>query len=188
MLLLSMSIDRWWDGWMASPTRWTWVWVNLGSWWWTGRAGALQFMGFQRVGHHWVTELNWTELSRLVLQESHSSAFWHPYAFAQPRVTILHLVGASPLVEPRDMHQIAVHTPQEGNRTLPHCCTIAWLLSFVSAFPSFNNWLTVWICHLEHRESQEGWRVFPTNKNQVQKKAFVPGKAPLGPGQFQFYL
>ena len=53
--------DRGWDGWMASPTRWTWVWVNSGSWWWTGRSGVLWFMGSQRVRHDWVTELNWTE-------------------------------------------------------------------------------------------------------------------------------
>ena len=51
--------DRGWDGWMASLTQWTWVWVNSGSWWWTGRPGVLQFMGSQRVGHNWVTELNW---------------------------------------------------------------------------------------------------------------------------------
>ena len=51
--------DRGWDGWMASPTRCTWVWVNSGSWWWTGRPGMLQFMGSQRVRHDWVTELNW---------------------------------------------------------------------------------------------------------------------------------
>jgi len=50
--------DRGWDGWMA-PTQWTWVWVNSGSWWWTGRPGVLQSMGSQRVGHNWVTELNW---------------------------------------------------------------------------------------------------------------------------------
>ena len=53
--------DRGWDVWMASPTRWTWVWVSSGSWWWTGKPGVLQFMGSQRVGHDWVTELNWTE-------------------------------------------------------------------------------------------------------------------------------
>ena len=53
--------DRGWDGWMASLTRWTWVWVNSGSWWWTGRPGVLRFMRLQRVGHAWVTELNWTE-------------------------------------------------------------------------------------------------------------------------------
>ena len=55
--------DRGWDGWMASLTRWTWVWVNSGSWWWTGRPGVLRFTGSQRVGHDWVTELNWTELN-----------------------------------------------------------------------------------------------------------------------------
>ena len=48
-------------GWQ-SPTRWTWVWVNSGSRWWTGRPGVLQFMGSQRVRHHWATKLNWTEL------------------------------------------------------------------------------------------------------------------------------
>ena len=50
--------DRGWDCWMASPTQWTWVWVNSGSWW-TGKPGVLQSMGSQRVGHDWVTELNW---------------------------------------------------------------------------------------------------------------------------------
>ena len=50
--------DRGWDGWMASSTRWTWVWVDSGSWWWTGRPGVLWFMGLQRVGHDWATELN----------------------------------------------------------------------------------------------------------------------------------
>ena len=52
--------DRGWDGWMASMTRWTWVWVNSGSWWWTGRPGVLWFMGSQRVGHDWVTDLIWS--------------------------------------------------------------------------------------------------------------------------------
>ena len=54
--------DRGWDGWMASLSQWTWVWVNSGNWWWTGRPGVLQFMGSQRVRHDWATELNWTEL------------------------------------------------------------------------------------------------------------------------------
>ena len=53
---------RGWDGWMASLTQWTWVWVDCGSWWWTGRPGVLWFMGPQRVRYDWVTELNWTEL------------------------------------------------------------------------------------------------------------------------------
>ena len=50
--------DRGWDGWMASLTQWTWVWVNSRSWWWTGRPGVLWFMGLQRVRHDWVTEVN----------------------------------------------------------------------------------------------------------------------------------
>ena len=45
---------------MVSPIQWTWVWVNSGSWWWTGRPGVLQSMGSQRVGHNWATELNST--------------------------------------------------------------------------------------------------------------------------------
>ena len=52
--------NRGWDGWMASPTRWTWVWVNCRSWWWTRRPGVLLFMGSRTVGHDWATELNWT--------------------------------------------------------------------------------------------------------------------------------
>ena len=57
--------NRGWDGWMASPTQWTRVWVNSRSRWWTGRPGVLRFMESQRVGHDWATELNWTELLQL---------------------------------------------------------------------------------------------------------------------------
>ena len=53
--------DKGWDGWMASVTQWTWVWVNSRSWWWTGRPGVMQSMGLQRVRQDWVTELNWTD-------------------------------------------------------------------------------------------------------------------------------
>ena len=49
--------DRGWDGWIASPTQWTWVWVNSENWWWTGRPDVLQSMGSQRVRHDWATEL-----------------------------------------------------------------------------------------------------------------------------------
>ena len=51
--------DRGWDGWMASPTQWTWVWLSSRCWWWTGKPGMLQSMGSQRVGQDWATELNW---------------------------------------------------------------------------------------------------------------------------------
>ena len=59
--------DRGWDGWMALPTQWIWVWVNSGSWWWTGKPGVLQSMGLQRVGYNRVTELNWTDWGRAPL-------------------------------------------------------------------------------------------------------------------------
>ena len=52
--------DRGRDGWMASPTQWTWVWASSGTWWWTGKPGVLQSMGSQRVRHDWATELNWS--------------------------------------------------------------------------------------------------------------------------------
>ena len=67
--------DRGWDGWMASLTRWMWVWVNSGSWWWTGRPGVLRFMGSQRVGHDWVTELNLTELTLIQLKPTTVNLF-----------------------------------------------------------------------------------------------------------------
>ena len=51
--------NRGWDDWVASLTQWTWIWVNSGSWWWTGRPGVLQSMGSQRVRHNWATELIW---------------------------------------------------------------------------------------------------------------------------------
>ena len=52
--------DKGWDGWIASPTQWTWVWVNSRSWWWTGRPVVLQSMEWQRVGH--ALQVNWTDL------------------------------------------------------------------------------------------------------------------------------
>ena len=59
--------DRGWDGWIASPTRWTWIWVGSGSWWWTGRSGVLQSMGSQRPDL--TQRLNWTEW--------HAVGGWH---------------------------------------------------------------------------------------------------------------
>ena len=55
------------DGWMASSTEWTWVWVNSRSSWWTGRPGVLQSMGLQRVRHNWASELNWIEWSQVII-------------------------------------------------------------------------------------------------------------------------
>ena len=66
--------DRGWDGWMTSPTQWTWVWVDSGSWWWTGRPGVLWFMGSQRVSHDEATELNLYFLSK-----PESRPVWSPF-------------------------------------------------------------------------------------------------------------
>ena len=62
--------NRGWDGWVVSPTQWTWVWVSSGRWWCTGWPGVLQSMGSQRVGHDWATELNWKSTDYNVNQVS----------------------------------------------------------------------------------------------------------------------
>ena len=54
--------NREWDGWVLSPTSWTWVWTSSGSWWWTGQSGVLQSMGTQRVRHNWA----WTDVVALL--------------------------------------------------------------------------------------------------------------------------
>ena len=53
------SWNRGWDGWMASPSRWTWAWASSGSWQWIGKPGMLQSMVLQRDRHNWRTEPNW---------------------------------------------------------------------------------------------------------------------------------
>ena len=70
--------DRRWDGWMASLTWWTWVWVKSGSWWWTGRPGVLRFMGLQRVGHDWATDLIWSDLNKFSFIQVTCSSFFSP--------------------------------------------------------------------------------------------------------------
>ena len=73
--------NRGWDGWMASPTRWTWVWVNSGSWWWTGRPGMLRFMGVQRVGHDWETDLtDWLTTAQCRASHHADALSLHPRA------------------------------------------------------------------------------------------------------------
>ena len=73
--------DRGGDVWMALLTQWTWVWVNSRGWRWTGRPGVLQSMGLQRVGHDWVTELNWMQIHK-------SGNFSH----SNRSLTILHVI------------------------------------------------------------------------------------------------
>ena len=86
-LVIYFTYDRGWDGWMASPTQWTWVWVDSRSWWRTGRPGILQFMGSQRVGPNWATELNW-----IYMFQCYSLKSSHPYLLPQsPKVCSLYL-------------------------------------------------------------------------------------------------
>ena len=68
--------NRGWDGWMTSPIRWAWVWVNSGSWWWTGRPGVLQFMGSQRVWNDWLTILNWTNFFGIGINYIATALLW----------------------------------------------------------------------------------------------------------------
>ena len=68
---------------MASLTQWTWVWVNSGSWWWTGRPGVLRFMGLQRVRHDWAADLIWSDLvpGRGSPQKTGSVVYWEQHIF-----------------------------------------------------------------------------------------------------------
>ena len=72
--------NRGWNGWMASPTQWTWVWVGSRSWWWTGNPGMLQSVGSQRVGHDWAIELNWCLLvCELYFTNTHTALYYYVY-------------------------------------------------------------------------------------------------------------
>ena len=82
---------RVWDGWMASPTWWTWVWVDSRSWWWTRRPSVLRFMGSQRVGHHWAIELNWTWLLN-------TSSWWIFSVMIKMRYKDLHILTSNPII------------------------------------------------------------------------------------------
>ena len=88
--------DRGWDGRMASPTQGTWIWVDSGSWWWTGRPGMLRFMGSRRVRHDWATELNRTELKSLIIHCSIKKVknYWcfHP-SHTLPKDFVLIVMG-----------------------------------------------------------------------------------------------
>ena len=108
--------DRGWDGWMASLTQWTWVWVDSGSWWWTERPGVLWSMGLQRVRHDWVTELHWTSSLRLhpTLSKIKNIKPCIPQCFtdtrAHPELSFLHQVlsSGSPLWFPSNWQASAL--------------------------------------------------------------------------------
>ena len=127
--------NRGWDGWMASLTRWTWVWVNSRSWWWTRRPGMLWFMGSQRVGHDWVTELNRTEppfhrwgiwaTERMWLVQRHSANMkWSKLSLPKPRP------GFTLTRRHRQHSCLSACRPQEGSlrcgQASRHQCLVQW--------------------------------------------------------------
>ena len=102
--------DRGWDGWMAPPTQWTWVWANSRSWWWTGRPGVLQFMGSQ-IRHNWATEQNWTEPNKVV-----------PSFKTQPRILSSYEVYTITIVT------LHTHTHHTHTHTHTHILYLYYLL------------------------------------------------------------
>ena len=83
--------DGGWDGWMASPTQWTWVWVNSGRWWWTGRPGMLRFNGWQRISHNWVNDLIWSDLTCIQISQEAGHEVWYAHLFKNfPPFVVIH--------------------------------------------------------------------------------------------------
>ena len=132
--------NRGWDGWMTSLTRWMWVWVNSRSWWWTGRPGVLRFMGSQRVGHDWATELNWR--SRPC---SHFSQLPNqiPCAEVMPNVdvTVLHLSDKDFILESHQVERLLQHMYLTILTSIWNNSPILWVL-LLSQFCRSGNWWT----------------------------------------------
>ena len=116
--------DRGWYGWMASPTQWTWVWVDSGSWWWTGMPGVLQFMGSQRVRHDWATELNWHK-GFLIVNKAETDVFWDSFAFSIiKRMLAIWPLFPMPFLNP---------AWTSGHSQFLYCWSLAWrILSITS--------------------------------------------------------
>ena len=131
--------NRGWDDWMASPTRWTWIWASSGSWWWTGRPGVLQSMGSQRVGHDWATELKNSEMLFEVLPLEHFSTL-HPVPPPKATALIARTLPSLPTLWVRLQTPLA-HTPCGKGIFLKQklslfCCEICpWLLSSFTNVP-----------------------------------------------------
>ena len=92
--------DREWDGWMASPTQWTWVWVDSWSWWWTGRPDVLRIMGSQRVGHNWATEMK--------LKMWHYSSEYSVQTSVCYKISLLWILGIWTLSSPVWAHNLVL--------------------------------------------------------------------------------
>ena len=132
--------NRGWDGWMASPTQCTWVWVNSGSWWWTGRPGVLQSMGSQWDRHDWVTELYWkeslflcSEFFKGVSSQNKIQRYWpslqrHFQPFFSRSISLIFCYSLNLLIK---------FQPQDFRLAVPACNILSLDISMV--FKSFLN-------------------------------------------------
>ena len=133
--------DRGWDGGMASLTRWPWVWVGCRSWWWIGKPGVLQSVGWQRVRHDWATELNWcgscsTIVVNQLLLVFIFACFYHYWLST---ISVCFLASAfSSLILPALSPGVSIYVP------LPICYFLlitgvlrrqTWLVQFITVVP-----------------------------------------------------
>ena len=157
---------------MASLAWWTWVWASSGSWWWTGKPGMLQSTGLQRVGHNWVTEVNWRK--RAVFQD----------ACAQPKITIFHLGGAFAPTEEFKSILLSIFLEKE-----PGSCPTAALLfldcsSFVYEIPQVAGRQLFESALWDLGEGQGGWTKFISYRQETgdtERICIWEGTTKLGP-------
>ena len=125
---------------MASPAQWTWVWVDSGNWWWTGRPGMLWFMRLQSFGHDWVTELNWSLLYATIswLHILEWSFLLH-FQFSQFSHSVV-----SDSLRPHRLQHTRTPCPSPTPRVYSNSCPLSWwchatISSSISLSPpSFN--------------------------------------------------
>ena len=122
--------DRRWEGWKASSTWWTWVWVSSGSWWQTGKPGVLQSMGSQRVGHNWVTELNWTVLNWTGMEAFRREEAWRRLFLGCPNDSDQNLKGC---------FQIPQYNERKGTNSLNEELSVTLIQVHVSVSFLFIN-------------------------------------------------
>ena len=153
--------DRGWDGWMASPTQWTWVWASSGSLWCTGRPGMLQSMGSQRVGHDWVTELNWTTEMNWTLRNNKTGDIMLPDSKLYYKATVIKRVvlaqkhkhkskqqNWSPEINPNICGQLIYNKGAKNIQWRKDCLFNKWCWDNLDCHMQKNEiWL---VCYIKH--------------------------------------
>ena len=133
--------------WMASLTQWTWVWASSGSWWWTGKPGVLQSMGSQRVGHNWVTELNWTDTCKRGKASRFTVLFWGGWRNCSSQVLNEWFKLCNWQI-PGPFHCFSCYIPALPSRVCKSWCSRlsgwAWMSQFISCWRKMQEDLTIW--------------------------------------------